>query len=141
MSEGHSSASILFVDDEPSIRLTLPPILVEQGFTVRVAASVASALAEISTHKFDVLLSDLNISKPRDGFLVMNAARAANPLCVAILLTGCPDFDGEAEVEKNDLDGYLVKPADIENLMNIIDQKLASRISSQHPDRQNTERI
>ena len=141
MSEGRSSASILFVDDEPSIRLTLPPILAQQGFTVRVAASVASALEEISTHKFDVLLSDLNISKPRDGFLVMNAARAANPLCVAILLTGYPDFDREAEVEKNDLDGYLVKPADIDNLMNIIDQKLASRISSQHPERQNTERI
>jgi hypothetical protein len=27
MSEGRSSASILFVGDEPSIRLTLPPIL------------------------------------------------------------------------------------------------------------------
>jgi len=26
MSEGRSSAGILFVDDEPSIRLTLPPI-------------------------------------------------------------------------------------------------------------------
>lgn len=131
MSEGRSGATILFVDDEPNIRLTLPPILAAQGFTVRIAASVPSALEEISTHKFDVLLSDLNINKPRDGFLVVNAARAANPLCVAILLTGYPDFDSEVEGQQNDLDGYLVKPAEIEMLVKIIDQKLASRMSIQ----------
>ena len=89
--------TMLFVDDEPSIRLTLPPILEESGFQIRVADSVQSALQEISGHKFDVLLSDLNISEPRDGFLVVKAARAANPSCVAILLTGYPDFDSAHE--------------------------------------------
>lgn len=84
MSEGRSSATILFVDDEPSIRLTLPPILAEQGFTVWIASNVPSALEEISIHRCDVLLSDLNINQPHDGFLVVSAARAANPLCVAI---------------------------------------------------------
>jgi len=55
-----------------------------------------------------VLLSDLNISEPRDGFLVVKAARAANPLCVAILLTGYPDFESEMESIKKEIDGYLV---------------------------------
>src|SRR5947199_2627572 len=31
---------LLFVDDEPNIRLTLPPILEQFGFQVRLAASV-----------------------------------------------------------------------------------------------------
>jgi hypothetical protein len=31
---------LLFVDDEPSVRLTLPPILQEHGFEVQVAATV-----------------------------------------------------------------------------------------------------
>jgi DNA-binding NtrC family response regulator len=84
---------MLFVDDEPSIRLTLPPILEEYGFQIHIADSVTSALKEISRHPFDVLLSDLNISEPHDGFSVVEAARAANPSCVAILLTGYPDFD------------------------------------------------
>jgi DNA-binding NtrC family response regulator len=60
--------SMLFVDDEPSIRLTLPPILAESGFQIRIADSVQSALQEVSNHKFDILLSDLNINEPRDGF-------------------------------------------------------------------------
>jgi DNA-binding NtrC family response regulator len=122
---GHS---LLFVDDEPSIRLTLPAILEESGFEIRVADSVQSALKEISSHKFDVLLSDLNIGEPRDGFSVVKAARTANPRCVAILLTGYPDLDSETESIKKELDGYLVKPADIENLLKTIEQKLAARM-------------
>jgi len=119
---------MLFVDDEPSIRLTLPPILEESGFQIRVADSVQSALREISSQKFDVLLSDLNIGEPRDGFSVVKAARAVNPRCVAILLTGYPDLDSEMESIKKEIDGYLVKPADIENLLKTIEQKLASRM-------------
>src|SRR5213596_1103957 len=49
---------LLFVDDEPSIRLTLPPILQERGFQVQIAASVSEALTAIRAHKLDVLLSD-----------------------------------------------------------------------------------
>ena len=119
---------MLFVDDEPSIRLTLPPILEESGFEIRVADSVQSALKEISSHKFDVLLSDLNIGEPRDGFSVVKAARAANPRCVAILLTGYPDFESEKESIKKEIDGYFVKPADIENLLKTIEQKLAAQM-------------
>jgi DNA-binding NtrC family response regulator len=119
---------MLFVDDESSIRLTLPPILEEYGFQIRVADSVTSALKEISTRPFDVLLSDLNISQPHDGFSVVKAARAANPLCVAILLTGYPDFDSAVEGIDSEIDGYLVKPADIEKLVQTIEQKLAARM-------------
>jgi DNA-binding response OmpR family regulator len=43
------------VDDEESIRQTLPPIFEEQGFEVRTAASLAEALAEIDASTYDVL--------------------------------------------------------------------------------------
>jgi DNA-binding NtrC family response regulator len=128
---------MLFVDDESSIRLTLPPILEEYGFQIRVADSVTSALKEISTRPFDVLLSDINISQPHDGFSVVKAARAANPLVVAILLTGYPDFDSAVEGIDSEIDGYLVKPADIEKLVQTIEQKLAARMVEQYRGRQN----
>ena len=81
---------LLFVDDEPNIRLTLPPILKKHGFEVRVAASVAEAVAQIQANKFDVLISDLNIVEEGDGFAVAHAVREANPKCVTLLLTGYP---------------------------------------------------
>ena len=56
--------NILFVDDEDSIRLTLPPLLQSYGFEVTSAATVAEALGLITRHKFDVLISDLNMVIP-----------------------------------------------------------------------------
>src|SRR5262249_11144025 len=44
---------LLFVDDEDSIRLTLPLILQQRGFDVNVAASVAEAISKIHSQKFD----------------------------------------------------------------------------------------
>src|SRR5947207_1507187 len=51
---------ILFVDDEETIRLTLPPILQSYGFNVTCAATVSEALGLVAQQRFDVLISDLN---------------------------------------------------------------------------------
>ena len=55
MAENKGRKRLLFVDDEPSIRLTLPPILEKAGFEVHVAESVADALFEINSFQFDAL--------------------------------------------------------------------------------------
>src|SRR5437588_5017334 len=118
---------LLFVDDEEGIRTTLPTILERRGFDVRVAASVPEALSEIKTYKFDVLLSDLNIGEDGDGFTVIRAMRKAQPKCVAILLTGYPAFETAVQAIEDQLDGYLVKPADLDSLVSLIERKLRAR--------------
>src|SRR5216683_5613754 len=87
------SKRLLFVDDEEGIRETLPLLLKARGFDVRVAASVPEALSEIRTHKFDVLLSDLNIGKDGDGFTIVQAIRKDQPNFITVLLTGYPAFE------------------------------------------------
>ena len=121
------SKRLLFVDDEEGIRTTLPEILQRRGFDVRVAASVAEALSEIRAHKFDVLLSDLNIGEDGNGFTVIRAMREAHPNCVAILLTGYPAFDTAVQAIEDEVDGYLVKPADINSLVSTIERRLRTR--------------
>jgi len=121
------SKRLLFVDDEEGIRTTLPAILQRRGFDVRVAASVAEALSEIRTHKFDVLLSDLNIGEDGNGFTVIRAMRKAHPNCVAILLTGYPAFDTAVQAIDDEVDGYLVKPADINSIVSTIERRLRTR--------------
>ena len=108
---------VLFVDDEPSIRLTLPPILEEHGFDVRSAGSVAEALVEINSSQFDALLSDLNIGEEGDGFLVVSAMRHIQPDCINVILTGYPAFDTALEAIRHQVDDYLVKPADVDALV------------------------
>jgi len=121
------SRRLLFVDDEEGIRTTLPAILERRGFEVRVAASVPEAFSEIKTHKFDVLLSDLNIGEDGNGFAVIRAMRQAYPNCVAILLTGYPAFETAVQAIEDEVDGYHVKPADINSLVSTIERKLRTR--------------
>lgn len=125
-----TSKRILFVDDEPSIRLTLPPVLEENGFEVRVAGSVPEALVEINSYQFDILLSDLNIGEEGDGFLVVSAMRHLQPHCINLILTGYPAFETALQAIHNQVDDYLVKPADVEALITSMKEKLSSRGAS-----------
>jgi len=118
---------LLFVDDEEGIRSTLPLLLQQRGFDVRVAANVPEALSEIRTHEFDVLLSDLNIGKDGDGFAVVQAMRNAHPNCVNILLTGYPAFESAVQAIHAEVDDYFVKPADLDSLISTIERKLHAR--------------
>jgi len=121
-----SRKRVLFVDDEPSIRLTLPPVLEEHGFDVRAAGSVAEALVEINSQPFDALLSDLNIGEEGDGFLVVSAMRHIQPRCVTVILTGYPAFDSALQALRQQVDDYLVKPAEVETLVQCLKEKFES---------------
>lgn len=117
---------MLFVDDEPAIRTTLPAILRQHGFEVSVAATVAEALFLITSEKFDVLLSDLNIGNPGDGLTVVSAMRRTQPEAVTMILTGYPAFETALEAIRQQVDDYLVKPASIPHLIKAIESKLAA---------------
>src|SRR5438876_3059885 len=118
---------LLFVDDEPSIRRTRLPILQEHGFQVQIAASVPEALTAIKAHKFDVLLSDINIDRESDGFTVVHAMREANPDCVTVLLTAYPAFETAVRSIRAEVDDYFTKPADLDAIISTIDRKLLAR--------------
>jgi ActR/RegA family two-component response regulator len=123
-----ATGNLLFVDDEPSIRLTLPPVLQKAGFEVRVAESVSEALYEINSRQFDAVISDLNIGEEGDGFLVTSAMRHVQPECLTFILTGYPAFETALQAIHNRIDDYLVKPVDIEVLTQILKEKLLLRV-------------
>lgn len=117
---------LLCVDDEEVIRLTLAAILRQHGFEVTTAGSVAEALQKITSEKFEVLLSDLNIGNPGDGLTVVSAMRRTQPEAVTMILTGFPAFETALEAIRQQVDDYLVKPASIPVLVSTIERKLAT---------------
>lgn len=117
---------LLFVDDEPAIRATLAAILRQHGFEVTTAETVAEALQKITSEKYEVLLSDLNIGNPGDGLTVVSAMRRTQPEAVTMILTGYPAFETALEAIRQQVDDYVVKPADIPGLVNAIENKLAT---------------
>jgi len=124
MAENKGRKRVLFVDDEPSIRLTLPAILEKAGFEVHVAESVADALFEINSFQFDALVTDLNIGEEGDGFLVASGMRHIQPSCTVFILTGYPAFETALQAIHSQVDDYLVKPVEIDSLVNALRGKL-----------------
>jgi ActR/RegA family two-component response regulator len=119
--------SLLFVDDEPGIRMTLPAILEMHGFAVTTAATVHEALGIIQRERFEILLSDLNIGDPGDGFTVVSAMRRSQPDCHNFILTGYPDFETALQAIRNQVDDYFVKPANIPALVNCLRERASKR--------------
>jgi CheY-like chemotaxis protein len=115
---------MLFVDDEAGIRLTLPRILAKRGFDITSAANVAEALSEIKAQSFDVLLSDLNLLQPNEGFDIVKAMRHHQPGCVNFILTGYPAIESALQAVEYEVAHYFTKPIDIEELVSTITQKL-----------------
>jgi ActR/RegA family two-component response regulator len=112
--------------------MTLSAVLSRYGFEVSAAASVAEALQKITSETFDILLSDLNIGNPGDGLTVVSAMRRTQPEAVTMILTGYPAFETALEAIRQQVDDYVVKPADIPALVNTIENKLASPPRQRH---------
>lgn len=130
------ASRILFVDDEPGIRLTLPPILRQHGYDVTAVASVAEAIQKLSAELFEVLIADLNVGEPGDGFTVVSAMRRVQPKCVNIILTGYPAFENALRAIRSQVDDFLVKPAEIRDLVISIEKRLAQPEALRNPRRQ-----
>jgi DNA-binding response OmpR family regulator len=129
-----SRPKILFVDDEENIRLTLGLYLESEGFAVTLAGTVAEALKRITAEKFDVLIADLNVGQPGDGFTVVSAMRRIHPQAVTFILTGYPAFETALEAIRLQVDDYLTKPTDMEALLAKVRSKLAEPSPPHHID-------
>jgi ActR/RegA family two-component response regulator len=122
-----AKGKVLFVDDEPGIRMTLPTILRMHDFDVLAVASVPEAITAIAEKKFDVLIADLNIGQPGDGFTVVSAMRRTQPDAVTLIITGYPAFETALAAIREQVDDYVVKPADVDHLVQTIEERLTKR--------------
>jgi YesN/AraC family two-component response regulator len=105
--------------------------LKEKGFEITVASSVSEALKLIQNQSFDILLSDLNIGQPGDGFTVVSAMRRIQPEAATFILTGYPDFETALIAIRNQVDDYFTKPADIQKLLSVLKEK-STLVKSAH---------
>jgi DNA-binding response OmpR family regulator len=99
-------------------------VLGAKQFQVTTAATVSEALHRIDTDSFDVLLSDLHMPGPADGFTVASAMRHSNPKAVTLLFTGYPALEEAMDAIRLQADQILLKPMAIEALVTTIRENL-----------------
>ena len=105
------TASILVVDDEPNIVLSLEFLMKRAGYRVRVAADGEAALAAVAEEPPDLILLDAMLPK-RDGFDVCQAIRA-NPSWSGVRILMLTARGRDVERDKGlalGADDYITKP-------------------------------
>jgi len=113
------------VDDSEPIRVSLCAILEGHGFEATPAADVGEALRYISSQPYDVLVTDLHMPGAGDGLTVVSAMRHSNPDAVTLLLSSFPEMSAAANAILMQTDEILVKPMNVEDLIDAIRQRLA----------------
>lgn len=112
---------ILVVDDDLAVLMSLQAVLVQSGFQVSAVASVPEALDIIGKQPFEVLLTDMNIGEPGDGFTVVGAMRRVQPDASTFILTGYPDIETAIRAVRSQVDDYFAKPLNIKELLAAIE--------------------
>jgi DNA-binding NtrC family response regulator len=111
-----SSATVLIVEDEDSLRETLSRFLTREGYNVIAAANGSQAFDEAVAACPDVLIADWMLKDHLHGLHVAEAFKAVNPALHTILITGFPTQDLLAESDKAGVLQLLEKPFDLADL-------------------------
>lgn len=118
---------ILLVDDDAAIREVMTMLLTARGFEVVPAANVPAALGWIATQTFDILITDLHMPNPGDGFTVISAMRHSQPQALTMLVSGYPDVQGAMAAIVLEVDEIIVKPFDVGRLAELVREKTLNR--------------
>jgi DNA-binding response OmpR family regulator len=127
LTEETVSHRVLLVDDDSGVRTMVKATLESKGFNVVPAASVTEALRRITTEDFEVLITDLHMPNPGDGFAVVTAMRHSQPGALTLLVSGYPDVKGAMEAIFLDADEIIVKPFEVGKLAELVREKMLSR--------------
>jgi YesN/AraC family two-component response regulator len=118
---------VLLVDDDDAIREMMTATLEHKGFEVVAAANVTEALKLITTKSFDVLITDLHMPNPSDGFAVITAMRHIQPKALTLLVSGYPDVKSAMDAILLEADEIIVKPVETKKLADLVHDKLLTR--------------
>ena len=123
----HVAYRILLVDDDANVLQMMTQLLSAKGFEVVAAMSVTEALGWIASQKFDVLITDLHMPNPGDGFSVITAMRHSQPEALTMLVSGYPDIESAMAAIVLAADEIIVKPFDVGKLAALIHEKMLNR--------------
>src|SRR5271155_2362657 len=127
---------VLLVDDDSAVLAMMIQGLERKRFEVVAASSVTEALRRIATESFDVLITDLHMPDPGDGFTVVTAMRHSQPNALTLLVSGYPDVQSAMAAILLEADEIIVNPFDVGRLAELVRTKLATRKPAARADKE-----
>jgi DNA-binding NtrC family response regulator len=108
------AARILLTEDDDDIRELVQEVLLDEGYQVDAASTVAGALSHLD-HGLTTCCSPMECWRDGTGLTVASKARGRK--IKVMVFTGCPDA-----LPREELDQYhfLIKPADMDEVVEAI---------------------
>jgi len=126
--------ALLIVDDDSTVRESLGEALSEAGYDVRTAEDVAHALAALSAHAPDVVLSDVRMPG-LDGLELLRLLRERSPGVQVILMTAYDDMPTVAAAMRQGATDFLVKPLHLHALRDLLTRVFDDRRARERASR------
>lgn len=128
---------VLFVEDEPSLRMVICETLTIEGFTVITASDGIMGLEIFSTENIDVVVADIMMPN-LDGLEMVTRMRQRNSTIPILFLTAKSSVDNVVEGFLAGADDYLRKPFSMKELIirirALYSRSNAARLRNDTPD-------
>src|SRR5215831_8713569 len=118
--------SLLVVDDEENVAVTVSEVLRREGLQVETVLSGERAISRLQEKEFDLIVTDLHMESV-DGISVLSEVRRRHPLTIAIVLTGFASLESAVASMRQGAYDYLIKPCMIDDLKLTIHRALEHR--------------
>jgi len=125
--------SILVVDDDAAVRKSLSSILSQEGYSVEAVENGNHAIRISEKSRFDIALIDIKLPD-MDGTELLSRLKENQPRMIMIVITGFPTLENAMETVNEGADGYILKPFDVQKLLEMIRKHLKREIAEHVTD-------
>jgi nitrogen regulation protein NR(I) len=120
-----TAAKILLIDDDPGIIDTLSRVLADEGYEVIVESRGDDGFARAVKESFNVVIADLKLPG-LNGLELVRRLHMAQPRLPIVLVTAFGTTQTAIEATKYGAYDYLLKPFEIQNLLDLISRAVRS---------------
>jgi DNA-binding NtrC family response regulator len=117
---------ILVVDDDETIRTTMKAILEDEGYLVDLAGTGKEAIQKTQDKNYNVALLDIRLPD-MEGVELLKLMKDNVPKTRKIMVTGYPSVQNAIGALNKNADAYLLKPVDVEKLLNTVKKQLEAQ--------------
>ena len=117
------NSKILVVDDDETIRKTMKAILEDEGYIVDSASTGKEAIGKTEKTVYNLALLDIRLPD-MEGVELLKLMKDTVPRTRKIMVTGYPSVQNAIAAINKQADAYLVKPVDIEKLLETVKKQL-----------------
>jgi DNA-binding NarL/FixJ family response regulator len=120
--------SVLVVDDEESIRISLKRMLEKQNFKVETAENGSMALKKLANHPYDLILTDIMMDDISGLKLLQNIKEKYSNVLV-LLMTGYASVNSAIDALRLGASDYILKPCSNKKILTSIEDTIKNKES------------